>query len=333
MKKLLILCLSILSFVAADAYEYKRQITVAQDGTGDCKTLAEAMEYIRAYMDYPCTVNIRNGVYREKVIVPSWLENVEFVGENRDSTIIVWGDHANMPWPGLGKFEKMGTFRTFTVRVDGSDITFRNLTIQNDAPRAGQAVALHTEGDRLAFYNCNILGNQDTIFTGGLNTRLFFEDCYIDGTTDFIFGPATAVFRDCMIVSKVNSYVTAASTPKGVRVGYVFDGCTLRPTETAEKVYLGRPWRPYAHTAFINCDLGGHIAPAGWHNWGKADNEQTARYEEYGNRGEGASTEARAPWARQLTAAEAAALTDLDFVFTTHDKWHPASSRELKIKN
>ena len=102
----------------------------------------------------------------------------------------------------------MGTFRTYTVKVEGSDITFKNLTIENNAAQLGQAVALHTEGDRLKFINCRILGNQDTIYTGAKFTRLYFKDCYIDGTTDFIFGPSTALFEDCIIHSKRNSYVT-----------------------------------------------------------------------------------------------------------------------------
>ena len=217
-------------------------------GTGNFRTLQEAIESARAFMDYTVTIYVRNGVYKEKVIVPSWVENIDIIGEDRDKTIITYDDHANI--------NKMGTFRTYTVKVEGSDITFKNLTIENNAAQLGQAVALHTEGDRLKFINCRILGNQDTIYTGAKFTRLYFKDCYIDGTTDFIFGPSTALFEDCIIHSKRNSYVTAASTPKEAKYGYVFKHCKLTAEPGVDKVYLGRPWRPYAYTLFIECELG-----------------------------------------------------------------------------
>ena len=281
--------------------EYKRQITVAADGSGDFKTITEALEAIRAYMDYRVTVNIKNGVYHEKVIIPSWLENVDFIGENPDSTIITSNDYA-----ALGN---MGTFRTYTVRVDGCDMTFRNITIQNNAGRVGQAVALHTEGTGLTFENCRFLGNQDTLFLAGHDAKLVFDDCYIEGTTDYIFGPATVWFEDCTIHSKSDSYVTAASTPADVEFGYVFKDCRLTADPDVSKVYLGRPWRPYAYTCFIDCELGGHIVPQGWNNWRNPDNEKTARYGEYRSKGNGAAPAARALWSRTLSDAEAAAIT------------------------
>ena len=260
--------------------QWKDTIVVSRDGSGDYRTLTEAMEGIRAFMDYKVTVLVKNGTYKEKVVIPSWLQNVEFIGESVENTIITYDDHANI--------NKMGTFRTYTVKVEGNSITFRNLTIENNAARLGQAVALHTEGDKLVFINCRILGNQDTIYTGAAGTRLYFADCYIDGTTDFIFGPSTAFFENCEIRSKTNSYVTAASTPKDIAVGYVFKNCRLTADPGVDKVYLGRPWRPYAATVFINCEMGKHIRPEGWHNWGNVENEKTARYAEYGSTGEGA---------------------------------------------
>ena len=282
----LLLLLSVVS--AAWAQERQDTIVVSRDGTGNFRTLQEAIESARAFMDYTVTIYVKNGVYKEKVIVPSWVENIDIIGEDRDKTIITYDDHANI--------NKMGTFRTYTVKVEGSDITFKNLTIENNAAQLGQAVALHTEGDRLKFINCRILGNQDTIYTGAKFTRLYFKDCYIDGTTDFIFGPSTALFENCMIHSKRNSYVTAASTPKEAKYGYIFKHCKLTAEPGVDKVYLGRPWRPYAYTLFIECELGKHIVPAGWHNWGKQSNEETARYMEYKNTGEGANVSERVAW-------------------------------------
>lgn len=272
--------------------EYMREITVAADGSGDFKTITEALEAIRAYMDYRVTVNIKNGEYHEKLIIPSWLENVDFIGEDPEKTIITYNDYA--------KLDNMGTFRTYTVRVDGSYLTFKNLTFRNNAGRVGQAVALHTEGDNLKFENCRFLGDQDTMFLAGHDSDLQFDNCYIEGTTDFIFGPATAYFNDCRIHSKADSYITAASTPQDVEIGFVFKNCKLTADPEVKKVYLGRPWRPYAYTAFIDCEMDSHITPAGWDNWRNPDNENTARYIESGSRGPGANPTARVKWAKTL---------------------------------
>lgn len=314
MRKVLGLLLLLVAVSGTWAQERQDTIVVSRDGTGNFRTLQEAIESARAFMDYTVTIYVKNGVYKEKVIVPSWVENIDIIGEDRDKTIITYDDHANI--------NKMGTFRTYTVKVEGSDITFKNLTIENNAAQLGQAVALHTEGDRLKFINCRILGNQDTIYTGAKFTRLYFKDCYIDGTTDFIFGPSTALFEDCIIHSKRNSYVTAASTPKEAKYGYVFKHCKLTAEPGVDKVYLGRPWRPYAYTLFIECELGKHIVLAGWHNWGKQSNEETARYMEYKNTGEGANASERVAWSKQLTKKEAEAVT-VDAIFGTQSNWNP----------
>ena len=314
MRKVLGLLLLLVAVSGTWAQERQDTIVVSRDGTGNFRTLQEAIESARAFMDYTVTIYVKNGVYKEKVIVPSWVENIDIIGEDRDKTIITYDDHANI--------NKMGTFRTYTVKVEGSDITFKNLTIENNAAQLGQAVALHTEGDRLKFINCRILGNQDTIYTGAKFTRLYFKDCYIDGTTDFIFGPSTALFEDCIIHSKRNSYVTAASTPKEAKYGYVFKHCKLTAEPGVDKVYLGRPWRPYAYTLFIECELGKHIVSAGWHNWGKQSNEETARYMEYKNTGEGANVSERVAWSKQLTKKEAEAVT-VDAIFRTQSNWNP----------
>lgn len=288
------------SMVSSGA-QYMRDITVAADGSGDFTTITQALEAIRAYMDYRVTVRIKNGLYQEKVIIPSWLENVDFIGEDVDKTIIRYNDYAGL--------DNMGTFRTYTVRVDGNHLTFKNITFDNTAGRVGQAVALHTEGSDLKFDNCRFLGNQDTMFLAGRNSQLSFDNCYVEGTTDFIFGPATAWFENCTIHCKADSYITAASTPENVEFGYVFKHCTVTAEPELKKVYLGRPWRPYAATSFIECELPRQTAPAGWENWRNPENEKTARYSEYRNHGEGAATGERVGWIRQLSDKEAAGIT------------------------
>ena len=306
--------------MAANKYDNPDTLFVARDGTAEFRNVADAIEVCRAFMDYHKVIFVKRGTYKEKLIVPSWLDNIEIVGEDVNQTIITFDDHANIRLAGTE--QGMGTFRTYTLKIEGNGITLKNITIENNSARLGQAVALHTEGDRLRFIGCRFLGHQDTIYTGKAGTRLYFENCYIEGTTDFIFGPSTAWFEGCTIKSKANSYVTAASTPNNVEFGYVFNHCRLIAEEGIDKVFLGRPWRPYAYTLFMNCELGKHIVPAGWHNWGNAANEQTARYLEYNNSGEGAATSQRAPWSRQLSKKEAAAITPQQ-VFRIESQWMP----------
>lgn len=322
MKKVLLAMMLFLAawpVLAANKYDNPDTLVVSRDGTGEFRTIDEAIEVCRAFMDYTKVIYVKKGVYKEKLIIPSWLTNITICGEDRDNTIITWDDHANikMPVGGLDseaavKGKPMGTFRTYTLKVQGSYITLKDITIENNAAKLGQAVALHTEGDHILVQNCRLLGNQDTVYTGVGGTRVAFYDCYIEGTTDFIFGPSIAWFQNCEIHSKANSYITAASTPAGQKYGYIFYKCRLTADKDVDKVYLGRPWRPFAATIFMDCELGKHIRPEGWHNWNNAKNEETARYAEYGNKGEGASTKNRVKWSKQLSKKEAAKVTLLD---------------------
>ena len=325
MKKLLLLislfCLTTGTF-AAGKYDNPDTLFVARDGTGEFRTIDDAIEVCRAFMDYHKVIFVKKGIYKEKLIIPSWLQNIEICGEDVNETVITYDDHANIKvilGTAAPREQPMGTFRTYTLKIEGNDITLKNITIENNSARLGQAVALHTEGDRIRVINCRIIGHQDTIYTGVAGTRLYFRDCYICGTTDFIFGPSTAWFEGCTIESLTNSYVTAASTPKDQPYGYIFNNCCLIAAEGVNKVYLGRPWRDYGYTLFMNCEMGRHICPEGWHHWQK-EREQTARYLEYNNRGEGAVTAQRVGWSRQLTKKEAQKITP-EAVFSFASAW------------
>ena len=331
---LITLCSLCCGAAAANNYDNPDTLVVARDGTGQFRTVSEAVEVCRAFMDYHKVIYIKKGTYKEKLIIPQWLQNIELCGEERDQTVITYDDHANISMDGsywskalkdqllaMGDRPKLGTFRSFTLRIDANNITVKNLTIENNAARLGQAVALHTQGDRLVFVNCRFLGHQDTVYTGMPDTRLYFDHCYIEGTTDFIFGPSTAWFEQCTIHCKANSYITAASTPQEQPFGYVFNRCTVTTAPEVTKLYLGRPWRDYGYTLFMRCELPAQIRPEGWHHWQK-EREQTARYMEFENSGEGASTAQRASWTRQLTKSEARQIT-LDRVFSQEDHWQP----------
>lgn len=321
MKKLLLLIALSLSVVsqAANNFDNPDTIVVARDGTGQFRTIDEAIEVCRAFMDYHKVIYIKKGTYKEKLIIPQWLQNIELCGEDMNETIITYDDHANIKTQ--ERPNGIGTFRTYTLKIEANDITLKNLTIENNAARLGQAVALHTEGDRLIFINCRLIGHQDTVYTGMPYTRLFFKGCYICGTTDFIFGPSTAWFENCTVESLVNSYVTAASTPKDAAYGYIFNNCRLIAKDGVDKVFLGRPWRDYGYTLFMNCELGAHIRPEGWHHWEK-QRENTARYLEYNNYGAGAQPQQRVAWSRQLTKKESQQITPAK-VFNRQDNWNP----------
>ena len=292
----------IITFNAQAKQSFSKQITVDRKGTGDFTSLQEAINTVRAFdPDGGTVILVKNGVYHEKIVIPDWICNLKILGESRENTLITYNDHA--------KINDMGTFRTYTMQIRGNDIQLENLTIENAAEPLAQAVALHTEGDRLSFRNCRFLGNQDTQYLAGEGNRLYFQNCYIEGTTDFIFGGATAWFEACEIHCKRDSYITAASTPQNITYGFVFDKCKITAAGEVTSVYLGRPWRPFAMTVFMNCELPEEIHPAGWENWRNPENEKTARYAEYNNRGEGSSTTGRVKWAKVLNKKEAKKIT------------------------
>ncbi|BAV07169.1 Pectin methylesterase [Filimonas lacunae] len=302
------------------------RITVAQDGSGHFRTIQEAINAVRAYSPLHIVISVKKGVYHEKIEIPSWVTNVDIIGAGKDSTIITNADYS-------GKFlhadttvnkEKFSTFTSYTVRVMGNDINIAGLTIENASGRVGQAVALHVEGSRFTMIDCKLLGNQDTLFTANDGSQQCFISCWIEGTTDFIFGNATVVFVDCTIKSLTNSYVTAASTTERQQYGYVFVNCKLIADATADKVYLGRPWRANAKVVFANCELGKHIRAEGWHNWDNPANEQTAYYAEFSNKGEGAATGGRVAWSKQLTTEEGSRY--IDYQKNIFKDWVPARS-------
>lgn len=305
------------------------EIKVAQDGSGNYTTIQEAVNAVRDLGDKRVKIFIKNGTYNEKLVVPSWKTNISLIGEDKKNTIITNADFSGKVYPrgkdAFGK-DKFSTFTSYTVLIQGSGVTIENLTISNAAGPVGQAVALHVEGDRFAIKNCKLVGAQDTLYAATAQSRQFYQDCDIEGTTDFIFGEATAVFQNCTIKSLSNSYVTAAATRAGQKFGFVFFNCILTAGENAKKVYLGRPWRPYAKTVFINCELGSHIIPEGWNPWkGDAmfpDKDKTAHYAEFGSKGAGAAANSRVAWSHQLTAKERKEYT-LKNILGGTDNWNP----------
>ncbi|WP_201987362.1 pectinesterase family protein [Hymenobacter rubidus] len=292
-------------------------ITVAQDGSGTYKTVQEAVDAVPNQSQKPVTIFIKKGIYKEKLVVPTLKTHIKMVGEDKDNTVLTFNDHT-------GDAGGHNTYTSHSVLVQANDFSAENLTFENNAGyTAGQAVALHVEGDRCTFRNCRVLGNQDILFLAADHTRQYFRDCYLEGTTDFIFGASTAVFEHCTIKSKKSSFITAASTPAQQPFGFVFLDCKLTADTTlAKKVYLGRPWRPNAKVVYLNTEMGSHITPAGWENWKNPENEKTAYFAEYKSTGPGAKPAGRVAWSHQLTAKEAKQYT-LKAIFAASEPWLP----------
>lgn len=334
MRRIILLLALVLSLPLA-SQEY--HIVVAQDGTGDFCSLQEAISAVPDYShEQITTIFVKDGVYKERVIIPHNKFRIHIKGQSPEHTIISYGTYAKQIWPGRD-FE-VGTSGSATMYIHSSYVTLEDICIENcagDSKEIAQAVALFTNGDYLFFNNCRFLGNQDTVYTYGRYNkeggapRLYFKDCYIEGTTDFIFGCSIAYFEDCTIHSKKNSYITAASTFEGRKYGYVFKSCKLTSEPDVTKVYLGRPWRPFARTVFIDCEMGSHILAAGWHNWNKPHAEKTAFYAEYGSKGPGAATKnERVRWSHQLTKRELAQYSFEKVMYQGEEKlWNPYDNR------
>ncbi len=296
------------------------EVTVAQDGSGQFKTVQDAiMSVPMGYTTNHVVIRIKPGTYKEQIYIQREKRFFHLVGESATNTILTFDLNANIVGP-AGK--PIGTFRTPSTLIDAEDFTAENITFENSAGPVGQALAIRIDGDRAVFRNCRFLGWQDTILAN--RGRHYFEDCYIEGHVDFIFGGATCWFERCKIHCLRDGYITAASTPDTHKFGYVFNQCEITGAPGA-KTFLGRPWRDFAATAFLNCKMSEVVRPEGWNNWGKVEKEKTTRYAEFNNTGPGAATDKRVKWPRQLTASESkeftveeirsalqAALADLD---------------------
>jgi len=279
-------------------------LIVAKDGSGDYSSIQKAIEDAKAYPPRRIIIYIKKGVYNEQVRIPVWSPDISLVGEDREGTVIAYGSY-------FGQVDKgrNSTFYTATLSVEATGVIVQHLTIENTAGPVGQAIALSVSNDQCLVEDCNIKGNQDTFFATGPYTHVWLKNCLVSGTTDFLFGDATVLVSHSTILCKADSYIVAASTNKGQPFGFVLDHCTLLGATDVKQVFLGRPWRPYAKTVYLNTAMGSFIRPVGWDNWRSKANEATAYYAEYNshaNKAPSATVPAeRASWSHQLTGQEA----------------------------
>ena len=277
-------------------------ITVAKDGSGNFSTVHEAINSIHEEPG-ETVIFIRNGVYKEKILLDSTRKKVTIIGEDKFKTILTFDDHTGKLSPAG---DTINTRTSWSFKILANDFTAKNITFQNDAGfTAGQAVAVESDGDKASFFDCRFIGNQDVLFTNNPQSRQYYENCYIEGTTDFIFGSSTVWFEKCHIYSKKNSHVTAASTPRENEFGYVFNDCILTGDTSLHNVSLGRPWRAFANVIYMHCYIGEHIKAEGWSNWNSTENYKTTRYSEYKNYGPSSGITTRVQWSGQLSDEEA----------------------------
>ncbi|MFD0990101.1 pectinesterase family protein [Mariniflexile jejuense] len=291
---------------------------VDSNGYGDYKTVQQAINAVPDFRKNETKIFIKNGVYKEKLVLPTSKTNVTFVGENKNETILTYDDFAQKH-NSFG--EEIGTTGSTSFFVFGDGFKAKNITFENSAGPIGQAVAVRIDGDKVIFENCKFLGNQDTLYCHGDKSRQYYKNCYIEGTVDFIFGWSTAFFENCEIYCKNSGYITAASTNKDATFGFVFKNCKITGSALENTFYLGRPWRDYAKTVWIDCYMDKHIKPEGWHNWGKPNAELTTFYAEYNSTGPGASNK-RVDWSKKISKKEINNFT-LEEVLKGSDNWIP----------
>ena len=302
----------------------KYDIVVAKDGSGTYNTVQKAFDAVPNSSTKRTVIYIKNGTYKEVLTLASAKKNVTIIGESATGVILTYDNYSSKidPATGLG-YGTSGSASTF-IRAEG--LYAVNITFENSSGPVGQALAISILADKAIFLNCRFLGRQDTIY--GDRCRQYFKDCYIEGSTDYIFGPSTAFFEKCTLYNYGGSAITAASTESYVTYGYVFSNCKIE-SEAGKVTTLGRPWRPYAAVAYLNCTINSSIKAAGWDNWGNPENEKTARYSEYNNTGPGALLTSRPAWIKRLTEAEASQYTVSNILGTTYanpgikDSWNP----------
>ncbi|CAA0836908.1 Pectinesterase/pectinesterase inhibitor 3 [Striga hermonthica] len=273
-------------------------LTVAADGSGNYRTVAAAVAAAPSGSSRRFVIRIRAGVYRENVEIPRGKTNLMFVGDGRTTTIIT----ASRSVVGGST-----TFNSATVAVIGTGFLARDITFQNTAgPSNHQAVALRVNADLVAFYRCDMLAYQDTLYVHSL--RQFYSGCIIAGTVDFIFGNAAAVFQDCDIHARrpnpgQSNMVTAQGRDDpNQNTGIVIHRCRigatsdLRPVQSSFPTYLGRPWQEYSRTVVMQTEISNVIQPAGWYEWNGNFALDTLFYAEYANTGAGAGTANRVTW-------------------------------------
>jgi pectinesterase len=304
MYKILLFLLLLTSF---SSRAQTKTVVVAQDGSGNFRTVQAALDAVPLNNKTPLVIFIRKGIYKEKLNLAKKQNFVKLMGEDLNTTVLTFDDY-NGRTPANG--EPLGTSEASTFRVFATDFTAENITFENTAGTVGQGPAMWVYGDRAKFVNCRFLGFRDTLYVYGYGSRQYYKNCYIEGTTDYILGSSTAFFEECTLFCKAGgTVIVAASTPDSIRYGIVMQRCKIGGDAPAQSYFIARPWKPTGKTVLLNCELSNLIKPKGWDHWGKESNKQDAFFGEFKSTGEGAAPKARILWSHQLSPQQAAFYT------------------------
>ena len=304
-------------FFSAVSLIAQTNLFVAADGSASFSSVQSAIMAVPAgSRENPVVIHIAPGTYKELIYIQREKRFFKLVGENPTNTVLTFNLYAGIT---NAEGKPIGTFKTPSTTIDADDFSAENLTFENSAGPVGQALAIRVDGDRASFRNCKFLGWQDTILLN--RGRQYFENCYVCGHVDFIFGAATAWFENCEIHALRDGYLTAASTPVDVPFGFVVSHCKITG-EPGVKTILGRPWRIYASTIYLNCELANVVRPEGWNDWKKPESHTTTRYAEFNSTGSGASPTNRPDWVKPLKKSEAQKIT-VEKVLGGADGWDP----------
>ncbi|XP_048567984.1 putative pectinesterase 11 [Triticum urartu] len=269
-------------------------LTVDQSGKGDYRKIHEAIAAAPVNSSARTVILIKPGVYKEKIVVPVDKPNITLFGTSANTTVITW----NEPW--------LSTDTSPTVTVRASDFVASRLTFRNTFGTSKQAIAVRVAGDRAAFYGCSFSSFQDTLLDD--NGRHYYCGCYIEGGTDFICGNGRALFEKCHLHSTSltgGAFTAQKRASESNYTGYSFVGCKLTGVGVSTSI-LGRPWEPYSRVVFALTYMSAAVSPRGWNDWNHTANQRTAFYGQYQCYGQGAKTDGRVKWARNLSPTEAA---------------------------
>jgi len=316
MKPILIFPALIVLFSIGGFAQHPADLTVAADGSGDFKTVQAAVDKVPENNTKRFVIAIKPGIYKEQIKVPANKPLISFLGTDAAKTVLTFA---------ISNKEAGSTSAAYAAYIGGHDFRAENVTFENSFGTGSQAVAVLVEADRVVFKNCRFLGWQDTLYAK--NGRQYYQDCYIEGHVDFIFGQAAAVFDNCVIHSKGDGYIAApmrfaADEPSG----FVFYKCRLTSVDTKNGIFLGRPWRDYGRTVYIDTQMDAAIRPEGWNHW-LPEREKTAYLAEYKSIGPGANNTARVPWSRQLSDSEVKIFSVENFLKGS-DGWNPKTATD-----
>ncbi len=341
-KKLGLLAFFVLLFMHAHAETY--DIVVDLDGSGDYTSIQDAIDAVPDNSSSRTVIYIKDGTYNtEKLLIPSEKQNITFIGESREGTIISYHiydcDDGKCPTEDAALWDDDLLYTSATLTINGDGFIAKNLTIENTAGAVGQAQAITVSADKVIFINCDLTGYQDTIYFWSVGKRNYFYNCLIVGRTDYIYGGGIAFFDKCEIQSWGGGWITAPSTAADDDYGFVFYECDVtyaddspRDGDDGETIALGRPWHNYPKVSWLYCDMTEMIDPEGWPttwNMDYAATSDSLELYEYENTGDGADMSDRADWAgiRAMTDDEAP-YYEREVVLAGDDDWDPLDDVE-----